>query len=66
MITLKLAPPYSVLLVMDPVHLCTATIESIAKLPVPATTARVRIWANHKTEPDFIHIVVTSAEAAPL
>jgi hypothetical protein len=47
-------------------HLCTTTIESVAKLPVPATSARVRIWANHRAEPDFIHIVVTSAEAAPL
>jgi hypothetical protein len=46
------------------VHLCTATIESVAELPVPATRTKVRVWVNHRTEPDRILIVVTSAEEA--
>ena len=44
------------------VHLCTTALESVAKLPVPSTTARVRVWANHQAEPDCVLIVVTSAE----
>jgi hypothetical protein len=45
------------------VHLCTVTLESVAKLSVLATAAKVRVWANHGTEPDRILIVVTSAGA---
>jgi hypothetical protein len=47
------------------VHLCTTALESVAKLPVSATTAKVRVWANHRTEPDCLLIVVNSAEPPP-
>jgi hypothetical protein len=44
------------------VHLCTTALKSLAKLSVPTNAARVRVWANHDSEPDRILIVVTAAE----
>lgn len=43
------------------VHLCTTALESVAKLPVSATMARVRVWANHESEPDHVLILITAA-----
>lgn len=40
--------------------LCTALLDSVARLAVPSTTARVRIWANHSSEPDRLLIVVSA------
>ena len=43
------------------VHLCTTATESIAKLPVPTTTARVQVWTNRSVEPDRILIVMSGS-----
>jgi hypothetical protein len=43
------------------VDLCTALLEPVVHLSVPSVTSRVRVWANHGSEPDRLLIVVSGA-----
>jgi len=39
---------------------CTVLLETIVEIDVPSQATRVRVWANHATEPDDIRVLVSA------